>query len=216
MDDFAALNLCPDQLSSGACAGPPCVREHDFRLCQPCGSVVRPAHEYSTHAATVEHINRIRGNFLRCPVCTITFLRGNWATHLTGKKHAKQAKRLGLQVRVQPETPAAVPGYSLCVPCNIWLLTRQVSGHNRRLEHVRKNNFRSNITTYIAAARSNEDTGSEAAQVDNADGLDFGVVNDENVREGAIKYLVVTTSLDTPTIELVEIIITHSNANNSA
>lgn len=199
MTDFAALKLCPDQLSSGLCGGS-CSYQHDFRICSSCAVVVRPASAYNGHSGTTEHQHGLRSNFARCTICETNVPRQTWSAHITSQAHGQHARSRGLQLRVQPEVPAFVPGHKHCVQCNLFATPDEWRGHQQSPEHRQKVEFRDRIAAYVASTRTQAVDVDGEVKINRLDGVDFGIIEDDVARAGTTTHVIVTTSLRTLTL----------------
>jgi helicase MOV-10 len=174
----------------------------DCQICEACNIVVRPASAFAAHVASTEHQERVRGNFVRCPVCTTCFLRGNWSGHVRGAPHRAEAQRQGLRANIAPEVPSVVQGHRRCALCNLFIQDAQWDTHRKGTGHLARAQARQQIETMKAAVRqAARDQG--GVTVSHPDGVEFGVLDVSRVGQGARTHVLIKTTPDEGQIRLL-------------
>jgi hypothetical protein len=175
----------------------PAAASEDVQICDACNLVVRPASAYASHIASAAHLERVKGNFLRCPVCSICFLRGNWAGHIVGERHLKEAKRQGLRPNVSPEIPVDVSGHRKCHMCGIFVHLNIWNNHFGSPVHAAQVQARQRVeATKEALRRAKADK--DGVTVSHVDGLDLGLVDAASTSSAIRAHLVVKANGNTP------------------
>jgi hypothetical protein len=206
---------CPYKLISGICRQSQCSHNHNFRACDPCGLVISPESAWRAHSTSDEHQDRVKGNFVRCTVCSASFLRNNWRSHRQGERHKKEAKKRGLRPDVDPEIPASVAGFQHCKLCNLFIQDIHWSSHQRRPEHQVKEQYRRKLLDCRASVMESEDDRG-GITISHRDGVDLGIQDQSAISRGVTKHIIVTSEYNTPRIKLVDIQLTQVSGNSGA
>ncbi|KAJ7512385.1 P-loop containing nucleoside triphosphate hydrolase protein [Mycena galericulata] len=176
-----AQPACPELLSNGVCQNASCPHRHNVASCELCNLVFASPAEYTIHAASKQHLNRVQGEsgaMLHCPVCQkhVSGMK-NWGQHVTSGRHATRAAQSGLQPDVDPEVAENVPGHTLCSTCNSHIPDRNWARHHLTPKHKDREQFVSFRTALDEAERDKHGLSVSG-------NFDFGIVEGPTAKSG--------------------------------
>jgi helicase MOV-10 len=137
-------SICPQLLTSGTCSDSSCAHLHDLQFCDTCGvSITSPAIQAS-HFGGKRHRRMLLGReqLLHCAICDTGIMELNWESHITGKRHARAAKRQGVSTAVEGERIVTdVQGLKYCDLCRTHIREAQWGAHTLTRAHKRQERF---------------------------------------------------------------------------
>ncbi|KAJ7484319.1 P-loop containing nucleoside triphosphate hydrolase protein [Mycena latifolia] len=193
---------CPNLLSNGVCESPSCPYRHDVTSCDLCNRVFASPADYTLHAATKQHLNKIQGEsgaMLHCTVCQ-KYVSGmkNWIQHVASARHASMANERGLRPDVAPEEPEHVPGHTLCATCNSHIPDRNWTRHHLTPKHRDREQF---ISFRAALDEAEKDKHGVSVSGD----FDFGVIDGPAAKSGVVVRPTIYNATPSSKVVLVSI-----------
>ncbi|KAJ7676472.1 P-loop containing nucleoside triphosphate hydrolase protein [Mycena rosella] len=172
---------CPSLLSNGICESPSCSYRHDVSSCELCNRVFASPAEYTTHAATKQHLNKVQGEFGAMLYCTLCekYVSGmkNWVQHVASGRHASIAAERGLRPDVDPEEPESIPGHTLCSTCNSHIPDRNWPRHHLTPKHKDREQF-------ISFRSALDEAEKDKHGISVSGNFDFGIVDGPAAKSG--------------------------------
>ncbi|KAJ7096057.1 RNA helicase [Mycena epipterygia] len=193
---------CPTLLSTGVCEKSSCPHRHDVASCDLCNLVFASPAEYSAHAATKQHLNKVQGEFgatLYCPVCQ-KYISGmkNWVQHVASARHAAVAAASRLDPDVDPEEPQYMPGHKLCSTCNSHIPDRNWARHHLTPKHKDKEQF-------ISFRAALDEAEKDKHGVSISGNFDFGIVDTPAAKSGIVLRPTIHNATPSSRVTLVSI-----------
>ncbi|KAJ6600007.1 P-loop containing nucleoside triphosphate hydrolase protein [Mycena vulgaris] len=193
---------CPSLLSSGVCDSVSCPHRHDVSSCEVCNLLFASPAEYTLHAATKQHLNKIQGEFgamLYCTVCQ-KYVSGmkNWVLHVASARHAAAAVQRGLRPDVDPEEPEFIPGHTLCPTCNSHIPDRNWARHPLSPKHKDREQFIS-----FRAALDEAEKDKNGVSVSGT--FDFGIIDLQDAKSGMVVRPTIHNATPASKVSLISI-----------
>lgn len=158
---------------------------------------------HQSHLRGRKHLSIMRGTSIsyRCPTCDRTIPGANWATHLRGRKHKRNAAAKGSAIEVEPEELTSMPGHQYCTVCKTLVLDRLWDRHPASVLHRRRLGFAKFEAAFDEAGKDKH--GITVSHL--SGGLDFGVIEVAAAQTGVSLVLTVTNSVPLSKVTLVEV-----------
>ena len=193
--------LCPNVLADGSCSTPDCRYPHDALSCDACLMVFGTSTLLDAHLASRRHLARVEDQRkfpAFCSMCLGIEVSSEqvWRSHLRGKGHTKQAKRLNQHPTTAELVPKAPSPEAFCDICQVLVGrdTRMRASHNASNRHLRCIAFRRYNT-----ARASAESDKNGVEL-HGEG-DLGIVDPAIAREGVhITLTIQALSLNATTI----------------
>ncbi|KAJ7669407.1 P-loop containing nucleoside triphosphate hydrolase protein [Mycena polygramma] len=191
---------CPQLLSGGVCDNDSCPYRHNVSSCELCNLVFASPSDYTAHATTKQHLNKVQGEFgalLHCSICE-KYVSGmkNWVQHVASARHAAVAAQKGRQPDVSPEEPENVPGHTLCSICNSQIPDRYWPRHHLMPKHKERERF---VSFRTALDEAEKDKNGVSVLGD----FDFGIVDGSVATSGVRIHPTITNTTPSSNVSIV-------------
>ncbi|KAJ7034547.1 P-loop containing nucleoside triphosphate hydrolase protein [Mycena alexandri] len=200
MSDMA--KACPLLLSNGVCENPSCPHRHNISSCELCNLVFTSPAEYTAHAASKQHINKVQGESgatLHCPLCQ-KYVSGmkNWVQHARSGRHVAIAVQLHLDPNVVPEEPESMPGHTLCSICNSHIPDRNWARHHLTPKHKDREQF-------ISFRAALDEAEKDKHGVSVAGNFDFEIVDLPSAKSGVNIHCTISNTTPSSKVTIVSL-----------
>lgn len=196
------MKNCPNLFSTGLCNDQTCSFNHNILTCDVCSLVCRDINDYNQHLKTKKHRSRAAGitshGLVYCPICKRSMPSEAWSSHKKGKKHAKEARSLGVSTEAKPETdiPSEIQStHQFCPTCQIYVARYIWSQHASGRRHKRGQEY---TAFKMAQSEAEKDKNDVAIQGD----LNFSVVVPATAMAGVTKTIEIRSTAPLSKIDL--------------
>ncbi|KAJ7154602.1 P-loop containing nucleoside triphosphate hydrolase protein [Mycena filopes] len=193
---------CPLLLATGVCEAPSCPHRHNVPSCELCNLVFASPADYTAHAATKQHLNKVQGEFgamLHCSVCR-KYVSGmkNWVQHVRSGRHAAMAEERRIEPNVLPEEPETVPGHTLCSICNSHIPNAHWPRHHLTPKHKDREQF---VSFRAALNEAEKDKHGISVTGD----FDFGIVDLATAKFGFTVHPIILNTTPSSKVSIVSL-----------
>lgn len=136
---------CPTLIANGTCDNAACTYNHNILFCEPCRILAANSFVLQAHLQGKKHRNKVAGlsTIHYCPVCAKNIHSRDWAPHVSGAPHQRNAESQGITSIIEPEEGITANGQQYCNTCGITVMNAHWNNHKSSSTHQMKIRFAS-------------------------------------------------------------------------